>query len=64
VNQEEQGTIMALINLRTDSIEFAELKEAFGQSHVMLKGVAQYSQPIREVQSVCDHPQRIIELQR
>jgi hypothetical protein len=40
------------------------LREAFIQTQEVLMRVAQYSQPIREVQMVCEHPQQIIDLQQ
>jgi len=64
VSTEDQGTIMALLDLQRDAVGFEELKEAFGQTKEVLTRVVQYSQPIREVQSVCEHPQQIIDLQR
>jgi hypothetical protein len=61
---QDQGTIMALLDLQRDAVGFEELKEAFGQTQEVLTRVAQYSQPIRQVQMVCEHPQQIIDLQR
>jgi hypothetical protein len=54
---------MALIDLDKDKIGSEELREAFGQTEEVLMRVAQYSQPIREVQRVCVHPRQIIDLQ-
>jgi hypothetical protein len=54
---------MVLLDIQKDTIEFKELMEVFGQRLQVLMRVPQYSQPIREVQMVCDHPQRIINLQ-
>jgi len=64
VSIEDQGTFMALLDLQWDAVGFEELKEAFGQTQEVLTRVVQYSQPIREVQMVCEHPQQIIDLQR
>jgi len=64
VSIEDQGTIMALIDLDKDNIGYEQLTEAFAQTQEVLMRVAQYSQPIREVQRVCEHPQQIIDLQR
>jgi hypothetical protein len=64
VSVEDQGTIMALIDIDKDNTRFEQLQEAFAQTQEVLMRVAQYSQPIREVQMVCEHPQQIIDLQR
>ena len=61
---EDQGTIMALIDIDKDNIGYEQLTEAFAQTQEVLMRVAQYSQPIREVQRVCKHPQQIIDLQK
>ena len=63
VSTEDQGTIMALIDVNKDNIGHEQLMEAFAQTQEVLMRVAQYSQPIREVQMVCKHPQQIINLQ-
>jgi len=64
VSIEDQGTIMALIDIDKDNIGYEQLTEAFVQTQEVLMPVAQYSQPIREVHRVCEHPQQIIDLQR
>jgi len=64
VSTDDQGTIMALIDVDKDNIGHEQLMEAFAQTQEVLMRVAQYSQPIREVQMVCEHPQQIIDLQR
>jgi len=64
VSIEDQGTIMALIDIDKDNIGYEQLTEAFVQMQEVLMRIAQYSQPIREVQRVCEHPQQIIDLQR
>jgi transcriptional regulator with PAS, ATPase and Fis domain len=63
VSIEDQGTIMALINIDKDNIGNDQLRDLFIQTQEVLMQVAQYSQPIREVQMVCKHPQQIIDLQ-
>jgi hypothetical protein len=63
VSIEDQGTIMALIDVDKDNTGYEQLRESFGQTQEVLMRVAQYSQPIREVQMVCKHPQQIIDLQ-
>jgi len=55
---------MALLDVQGDAIGFKELREAYAPIQEVLTRVAQHSQPIREVQMVCDHPQQIIDLQR
>ena len=55
---------MALLDVQGDAIGFEELREVYARTQEVLTRVAQYSQPIREVQMVCDHPQQIIDLQR
>jgi len=55
---------MALIDIDKDNVGSEQLREAFIQTQEVLMRVAQYSQPIREVQMVCEHPQQIIDLQR
>jgi hypothetical protein len=64
VSIEDQGTIMALIDIDKDNTGHEQLQEVFAQTQEVLMRVAQYSQPIREVQMVCDHPQQIIDQQR
>jgi len=63
VSPEDQGTMMALIDMQRNAIRFDELNEAFAQTQEVLMRVALYSQPIREVQMVCNNPQQIIDLQ-
>ena len=55
---------MALIDIQRDAIKFDELNEVFAQTQKVLMRVVQYSQPIREVQMVCNYPQQSIDLQR
>jgi len=64
VSIKDQGTIMALLDVQRDTIGFEELREAYARTQEVLTWVAQYFQPIRDVQIVCDHPQQIIHLQR
>jgi hypothetical protein len=64
VSIEDQGTIMAIIEVDKDSTGYEQLREAYAQTQEVLMRVAQHSQPIREVQMVCEHPQQIIDLQR
>jgi hypothetical protein len=59
----DQGIIMGPIDIRSDAIKIDELNMAFAQTPELSMRVARYSQPIREVQMVCNHPQHIIHLQ-
>jgi hypothetical protein len=61
---EDQGTIMALMDIQRDAIRFDMRNEAFAQTQEVLMRVAKYSQPIREVQMECNHQQLIIDLQQ
>jgi len=55
---------MALIDIDKDNIGVEQMQEAFVQTQEVLMRGAQYSQPIRAVQMVCEHTQQIIGLQR
>jgi hypothetical protein len=55
---------MALIDIDKDNTGYEQLREVFAHTQEVLMRVAQYSQPIREVQMFCVHPQHIIDLQR
>jgi len=64
VSRKDHGTIMPHIILQRDSIGIDGLRNAFAHTQEVPLRVVQYSQPIREVQMVCNHPQQIIDLQR
>jgi len=64
VSPEDQGAIMALIDIQADAMGMEEMRKAFSQTQEELMRMAQYSQPIREVQMVGDHAQQMINLQR
>jgi len=49
VSSEDQGTIIALIDIDKDNIGYEQMKEVLSQTHEVLMRVALYSQPIREV---------------
>jgi hypothetical protein len=55
---------MALIDIQRNGTGFEQPGEALAQAQEVLLRVAQYSQPIREVQMVCNDPQQIIYLDR
>jgi hypothetical protein len=54
---------VAVIDIQRDAIGRDELNQAFARMQQVLIKVVQYSQPIRDVQIVCNHPQQIINLQ-
>jgi hypothetical protein len=62
VSVEDQETIMALIDLDKENMGNNQMRDAFIQTQEVLMRVAQYSQPIRDLQMVCEHPQQIIDL--
>jgi hypothetical protein len=64
VSFEDQVTIMAFFFVQNDAVDIEEVMEAFVQSQQVVIRAAQYSQPIREVQIVCNLLQHIINLQR
>jgi hypothetical protein len=47
---------MGSIDIQRDAIGFDELNEVYPQTQDVLMRVAGYSQPIRELQIVCNHP--------
>jgi hypothetical protein len=55
---------MALIIIDKDNVRSDQFGEAFIQTQAVMIPVAQCSQPIRDMQMVCEHPQQIIDLQR
>jgi hypothetical protein len=55
--------MMALMDLDKENMGNDQVREAFIQTQEVLMRVAQYSQPIQEVQMVCEHPQQVIDLQ-
>ena len=64
LSPEDQQTIMTLINIQRDAIGFNELNEAFAETQEVLMRLPQYSQPIPEMQMVCNDSQQIIDLLR
>jgi hypothetical protein len=38
--------------------------DPFVQAQEAMKRIAQYSQPVRTIQALCDHPEQIVTLQR
>jgi hypothetical protein len=47
---------MGSIDIQRDAIGFDELNEVYAQPQEVLMRVAVYSQPIRELQMMCNHP--------
>jgi hypothetical protein len=64
VSPEDQGTIMALIDLSQETMGTEATTDAFVQAQEEMMRIAQYSQPVRTIQAVCDHPEQIIALQK
>jgi hypothetical protein len=63
VSPEDQGTIMALLDLHKETLGTDATIDAFVQAQEVMMGIAQYSQPVRTVQVVCDHLSLTIALQ-
>jgi len=63
VSLEDQGTFMAIIDLNKETIGPKAITDAFIQAQEVMMRIAQYSQPVRTIQAVCDHPAQIIGLQ-
>jgi hypothetical protein len=55
---------MGLINIQRDAIMFDELNKVYTQTQALLMSVVQYSQPIQAALTVCNHPPKMIDLQR
>jgi hypothetical protein len=55
---------MALLHIQRDVIQFEQFNKVFTQTQEVLVTVAQYLQPIREVQSMCDCAHQISNRQR
>jgi hypothetical protein len=64
VSHEDQGTIMGLLDLNKEIVGGEAMTDAFVQAQEVLMRLAQYSQPVQEIQMVCDHPSQIIALQK
>jgi hypothetical protein len=64
VSPEDQGTIMALLDLDKETLATEATTDAFVQAQEVIVRIAQYSQPVRTIQAVCDHPNQIIALQK
>jgi hypothetical protein len=55
---------MGLLNLNKETLGGEDMADTFTQVQEVLMRVAQYFQPVREIQMVCDHPSQIIALQK
>jgi hypothetical protein len=64
VSPEDQGTIMALIDLNKEQMDLEATTDAFVQAQEVMMRIAQYSQPVRTIQALCDHPAQITNLQK
>jgi hypothetical protein len=64
VSPADQGTIMALIDLNRETMGAEATTDAFVQAQEVMMRIAQYSQPVRTIQAVCDHPAQIVALQK
>jgi hypothetical protein len=62
VSPEDQGTIMALLDLNKETMDGEATTDAFIQAQEVMIRIAQYSQPVRTIQAVCDHPLQILGL--
>jgi hypothetical protein len=63
VSPDDQGTIMAVIDLNQEMMGTEATTYAFIQAQEVMMRIAQYSQPVRTIQAVCDHPEQMIALQ-
>jgi hypothetical protein len=63
MSPKDQVTIFTCIDIKVDAIVNDEMREVFTLTQEVLMRVAQYSQPIGEVQIFCDHLQQSIDLQ-
>lgn len=59
----DHESIISFISIHKNGFWSEDLMEAFRQPQVVLTRVAHHSQPIQEVQMVCDHPGHQINLQ-
>jgi hypothetical protein len=64
VSPEDQGTIMALLDVNKETMDTKATIDAFVQAQELMIRIAQYSQPVRTIQAVCDHPSQIVALQK
>jgi hypothetical protein len=60
----DQSTIMAIIDLNHETMGHEATTDAFVQAQEVLMRIAQYSQPVRTIQAVCEHLIPIIALQK
>jgi hypothetical protein len=61
---EDQGTIMALWDLNKETMCTETAIETLVQAQELMVRIAQYSQPVRTIQAVCNHPNQIIAPQK
>jgi hypothetical protein len=63
VSVQDQGTINRILETNLGETTEAESIELLAVTQQVLSRVAQYSQPVREIQQVCSHPMEITDLQ-
>jgi len=64
VSADHQDIIRGIINRNLLEIDFGERKTLLKEALEVLRRVAQYTEPMAMVQSVCNHPAKIIALQK
>jgi hypothetical protein len=64
VSPADQGTIMALIDLNQETMGAEATTDACILAQEVMMRIAQYSQPVRTIQAVCDHQSQIPALQK
>jgi hypothetical protein len=64
VSPEDQGTIMAIIDLNQETMGSEATTHTFVQAQEVLMRIAQYSRPVRTFQAVCDHPSQMMALRK
>jgi len=64
VSVDDQNIIGGIVNSNLLEIDFGERQTLLEESHEVLKGVAQYTEPVGMVQRVCNRPAQIIALQK
>jgi hypothetical protein len=62
VSVQDQGTINRILEINLGETTEAEGIELLMVTQQVLSRVAQYSQPVREIQRVCNHPAEITDL--
>jgi len=58
----DQGTINQILEVDVDNTRGEESGEYVGLTQQILSWVAQYSEPVREIQRVCNHQEEIMDV--